>query len=562
MQEARSNFSKLPEPSKELQAFYWASAFAQIPPCAKLLQAGQYHDEAWSKDLLRYTWNVFDAPVIVELDYYSQELLFYYDGRDRPTQFNNMIGADQAMKITAAFLQCDELKHISALPKDANFLGAKQREGDWELEWSHEINGVEVEGDFLRVCIDSQSMSVSGFTKKWSTCKLSTTIPRIAGEEAVQIAEEYWKSSFDLAEVNILTRLAFLKADLSDPSKSELVWRVTVEYRGMWLGDLWVSAVTGELLKEETAMFDGEVVAHDTQTGDDIWWQIRDGVKGRFESNRYSTDTRTNPSKSIDLAQWDDGDVMYHGSHGDWSQDHNWLLLYSGETIAYTDITMSLSNLRFLYVAACLSGGQNGIGGPMTNHPLHTTILNRGCSAYLGWNILIGGDDLREFTLWFFDYAENSYTINQCAQIADNLLPPGSPERNAWVIYGNAGVRLEEYDPPSDSWPGKYLGNAPDGQDRIFTWNYEPLWGPDVDWFYFTSTGFHYMSVWVFPRESDHDVILQVLDEFGHLVGYSNYGGGGYPESVSFEGYGSYFAQVWSNGHGGTYDLTVFLGIS
>jgi hypothetical protein len=121
---------------------------------------------------------------------------------------------------------------------------------------------------------------------------------------------------------------------------------------------------------------------------------------------------------------------------------------------------------------------------------------------------------------------------------------------------------LEEYDPPGDSWPGKYLGNAPAGQDRILTWNYEPLWGPDADWFYFTSTGFHYMSVWVFPRESDHHVILQVLDEFGHVVGYSNYGGGGYWESVSFEGYGSYFAQVWSNGHGGAYDLKVFLGIS
>jgi hypothetical protein len=48
----------------------------------------------------------------------------------------------------------------------------------------------------------------------------------------------------------------------------------------------------------------------------------------------------------------------------------------------------------------------------------------------------------------------------------------------------------------------------------------------------------------------------------GYVVGYSNYLGGGGTESVSFEGYGSYFIQVWSNGHGGTYDLKVFLGIS
>jgi hypothetical protein len=179
--------------------------------------------------------------------------------------------------------------------------------------------------------------------------------------------------------------------------------------------------------------------------------------------------------------------------------------------------------------------------------------LDAGAQCVFGWDEAVLKVDAYDFSRYFFDYVTNGYDFDSCYDYAYSKVDAEC--RAIARIYGDTDLYLDEEDGGSDSSPGTSLGS---GYDVTFTKSDEGLWYPDVDWFYFTVSGYRQVSILIAPND-DLDVAFYVYNEYMQTVIYRDSYGSGHSEYGVFMGNGqTYHIYIYqSDSHGGYYDLSV-----
>jgi len=131
----------------------------------------------------------------------------------------------------------------------------------------------------------------------------------------------------------------------------------------------------------------------------------------------------------------------------------------------------SIVHSKLFFAASCGSALQ----GPFT---VATWALIKGCDCYCGWTIGVDASVNKKFSRYFFDYAADGNSFDDCKDYAASKTPLADDDD--FAVLGDGDLHLQRYDrAPSftynqdkyDHSVGTYLMHQ----------SYEALWGDDID---------------------------------------------------------------------------------
>lgn len=543
-----------------------ASDFAKPCDDASFEHVGLIHDDYWEQILWSVRWITPEHRAIeVQLDADTHEIVFYLDTTKLADEYGarRLALSDEAVwRKAMEFVDRLERFESMPIPKDAEFAGITENSQGWQLTWNHVKGSVPVREDFIRIGISRDTALVYAFAKCWHTIDIEC-VPVISSSKAVEIASRALTSSddFDLTcELSIIGHVLDEKIEY-DP---HLAWLVSNAHQRSSHVKLYIDAMTAEIISQDTTLdINEDVFVYDPgyeltyECATDIFHRLNYATEG---DARYFED----PTTSEVLSKLNSERVFYYLGHGDYEMvEGDWytyLITYDGEIWPSDVENKDLSGMDLAYLSACWSAADNFWNGDWwqdIDKNMTQAFLDGGAKCVFGWDEDVYKGQSMKFSRYFFDYAVNALSFSDCYWNAYYRVPPGT--QDIAVIYGDTTLSLDEDDYGSDAWPGTNLGSGYDTSYHVYD---EGLWDPDIDWYRFTITGYHSVSIFVMPNKDDMDIAFYVNDEYMYAVLTRDRFGPGHQESGAFMGNGqTYFLCIYkTDSHGGHYDLIVFIG--
>ena len=423
----------------------------------------------------------------IELDHASLQLEFLIDFSERqPVQRSrNMIASERALDISRDFI----MRSVPNI-EGARLVGVGRRdESTWGVKWEHVVNNIPVWDDFMEVRIDRLTGSVVSFAKRWSKVSLSPQ-ELVTEEEAVhalieilpQLKGQKWNSN-----------LAYAYPDVEHGRNGlEIVWILSAADTDSAELEYWISGSDGDLLRIDGLLsyYGDSYISHgnlfsliDPRWGNyslNILMHTAEAVQDCISHNNYDSIFSSYPIAQQLANALATKDVVYwtgHGYHEYYlgglgptflccGPDPNFPLLWFGYT-SYPSIVQC----KLFFAAACGSALQ----GPFT---VATWALLKHVGCYCGWTVDLMTSVNKKFSRYFFDYAADGNSFDDCKDYAAVKTP--LDDDDDFAVLGDGDLHLQRYDrAPSyihsqdryDHSVGTYLMHQ----------YYEALWGDDID---------------------------------------------------------------------------------
>ncbi len=423
----------------------------------------------------------------IELDHASLQLEFLIDFSERqPVQRSrNKIASERALDISRDFI----MKNVPDI-EGARLMGVGRRdESTWGVKWEHVVNNIPVWDDFMEVRIDRFTGSVVSFSKRWS--KVSPSQQEIITEEEAvralidifpQLKGQRWSSN-----------LVYAYPDVEHGRNGlEIVWILSAADTDSVRFEYWISGTDGDLLQidgplsyygESFVGYGSAFSINDPQYPDiflNWFWHTAVAIEDCISHDNYDSILCFYPLPDTLTDALATKDVVYFVGHGCTfyylgglgpnylccGPDPNVPLYWFGFT-NYPSIVQS----KLFFAAACGSALQ----GPFT---VAKWALDLGCDCYCGYTVDVGASFNHKFSRYFFDYAADGNSFDECkiyAAAKTNL-----QDLTDFAVLGDGDLHLQRYDrAPSftynqdkyDHSVGTYLMHQ----------SYEALWGDDID---------------------------------------------------------------------------------
>lgn len=425
----------------------------------------------------------------IELDHASLQLEFLIDFSERqPVQRSrNMIASERALDISRDFI----MKNVPDI-EGARLMGVGRRdESTWGVRWDHVVNNIPVWDDFMEVRIDRLTGSVVSFSKRWSKVSPSSQ-EIITEEEAVhalieilpQLKGQQWSSN-----------LVYGYPDVERGRNGlEIVWILSAADTDSAEFEYWVSGADGDLLQIDGPLsYYGDAFVgygslfpiYDPRWGNPSlnWFQhTAEAIEDCVSHNNYDSILWAYPLPQMLAAALAILDVVYFTGHG----YHEYYLGGLGPTYLccgpdpYTTAYFfgaasfpPIVHSKLFFAAACGSA----LEGPFT---VATMALHLGCDCYCGYTVDVMTSFNKKFSRYFFDYAADGNSFDDCKDYAAIKTPLAHDAD--FAVLGDGDLHLQRYDrAPSFTY----------NQDKYdhsvgtihFSRRYEPLWGDDIDAF-------------------------------------------------------------------------------
>jgi len=505
--------------------------------------------------------------VEVKFDKQTEEIIVFFDSsKMKETSTNSEFDYDDAILQVLKFIENHNVNDVilsnCMIPDEIQC-----DEYNWIFTWYHDLNGIPVKDDRIEIRVNKFTGEIFGFFSKWTEYKPDYE-PKIAIEHVEEVLLHLAGPVLVEHVEEVSLEYVYPRTNENLGTEPQLSYVFAFDER-CTTQEIWISATSGDFLGDVQTISNGDIEITVCPCGYGTYDDTGSRVQTRFQTNDYSTAYHYEALTDDILDYWYDEDVEYlfHWGHGfkhtnlgtNWygivDDDDQWIWpidilqnCYGGGLSVYPE---------FVYICSCYSGCYDTT--EYDESLVGAFYGAMGVDAYMGWEGAVYIIDAHWFTRIFYNYVFDEYTISIAAAYADLQAGPNVDI----VIYGDDDLVLSVTLDVSDSSPGENLGSV-SSITELTVWHYdEPVWHPDEDWFCFTVTGEHFITVWVIPEQDNFDVAF-ILYKSGSSVSRNTQGEGG-SEYYSFthsSGTFQYRVKVVSlntQGYGGSYDIRIMM---
>lgn len=443
----------------------------------------------WSIEFQNQQQEIFT----LELDIDNLNVLFINDETNRDDYPRWEINSDQAHTIANQYIKylVDNawLEYTGILKPNVY-----QDSIGWRVSFNHFAQDILVIDDFVAIRINPESGEIYSFCSNMNDIPYLPHFAVDAIDAQIQLNQIYKR---DIA-LQCIPELAIIETTPGyGNSGFEIVWVLSecesnVEY--------WISAYSGNYIGSNAPLLWGTHYVLPT-TVESVFVEIAEDIDNRLFTSYYSIIDTDGTCFDLKTALLNHQIVSFIG-HGNREfydsnpgQNSNFLLCGPvwpspfPSLFSCLDFPSDPTPAKLFYACACYSGIDD------TNTIGRNAILS-GIGCYVGWTMSVTNVVAVPYTQYFFDYAVNGRTFEDCKEYADSK----TNIDDSWCkLFGDTSLYLSYYDlaPGFVYSTQKYIHYV-----GLTSWTspilHEPIWGSDFDAYRKTLTGDHEFNLVVF----------------------------------------------------------------